>query len=383
MFSPFKLEWLQLRYPRENLESLTKEILAERLSKFYQELKQEGGKDYSRSAHVAIRAGLNRYLTSDKVGKAFSIIADPVFKTANKSLNAKLKKIKESGASKVKHHSSIQPEDIQKCYDSGVFGDDSRLALLRVNWFNVNLYFCRRGRENQRKLTRNSFVFKKDASGVEFIEMAGDEKTKNHPGGLGDKADEADPKMFATGETNCPVYLLKKSIQVLNPGEEALFQRPKRKFSLNDEIRFDRAPLGVNSLGNMMKEISFAAKLSQTYTNHCIRATSVTLLDRAGIPVHRIMQVSGHRNEGSVKVYCERKTLQQHKQCSEILAAPIASSTALINKSPQQVGNRNSASCQNNMFTNTNSPKFVDFGNARFENCNFAFTYNTTKKSDD
>ena len=131
-----------------------------------------------------------------------------------------------------------------------------------------------------------------------------------------------------------------------------------------------------------MKEISFAAKLSQTYANHCIRATSVTLLDRAGIPVHRIMQVSGHRNEGSVKVYCERQTLQQ-KQCSEILAAPVTSSTALSTKSPQHVENRNSAPCQNNMFTNTNSPKFVDFGNARFENCNLAFTYNTTKKSDD
>ena len=83
-------------------------------------------------------------------------------------------------------------------------------------------------------------MFKKDASGVEFIGMAEDENTKKHPGGLGDKADEADPKMFATGETNCPVYLLKKLIQVLNPGEEALFQRPKRKFSLNDEIWFDR-----------------------------------------------------------------------------------------------------------------------------------------------
>ena len=28
----------------------------------------------------------------------------------------------------------------------------------------------------------------------------------------------------------------------------------------------------------------------------------------------------------------------------------------------------------------TGSPKFVDFGNARFENCNFAFTYNVSKK---
>ena len=65
-----------------------------------------------------------------------------------------------------------------RCYDSGVSGDDSPLALLRVNWYNVNLYFSRQGRENQRKVTRNSFVLKKDASGVEFIKMAEDEKTK-------------------------------------------------------------------------------------------------------------------------------------------------------------------------------------------------------------
>jgi len=36
----------------------------------------------------------------------------------------------------------------------------------------------------------------------------------------------------------------------------------------------------------------------------------------------RIMQVSGHRNEGSVKVYCERQTLQQQEQCSEIFGGP-------------------------------------------------------------
>ena len=132
-----------------------------------------------------------------------------------------------------------------------------------------------------------------------------------------------------------------------------------------------------------MKEISIAANLSQVYTNHCIRATSVTLLDRAAVPVHRIMQVSGHRNEGNVKVYCERQTLQQQKQCSEILAAPVAS-TALVKKPTQQIehSKRNEVTYQNMFATTTSSPKFVDFGNAKFENCNFAFTYNVTKKSD-
>ena len=160
----------------------------------------------------------------------------------------------------MKHHSIILPEDIQKCYESGIFGDDSPLSLLRVNWFNMNLHLCRRGRENQRILSKNSFIFKADANNVEYVEMAEEEKTKNHPGGLSDKADEADPKMFSTGETHCPVQYLKKFIQVFNPGEEALFQRSKRKFSASDEIWFDRAPLGVNTLGNMIKEISSAAK---------------------------------------------------------------------------------------------------------------------------
>ena len=94
----YNLEWLQLRYPSEELETLGAEILIERLSKFYKELKQDEGKDYSRSAYEAMRTGINRYLTSETVGKTFSIITDPIFKTANKSLNAKLrKKIKESG----------------------------------------------------------------------------------------------------------------------------------------------------------------------------------------------------------------------------------------------------------------------------------------------
>ncbi|KAL9961077.1 hypothetical protein ACROYT_G029958 [Oculina patagonica] len=171
----------------------------------------------------------------------------------------------------------------------------------------------------------------------------------------------------------------------INPGEEALFQRPKRKFCASDEIRFDRAPLGVNTVGNMMKEISTEAKLSQVYTNHYISATSVTLLDRAGIPVHRIMQVSAHRNDGSVKVFCERQTLPQEKQCSKILAAPVATSTttSLATQQVQQIEQRNTNEITyQNTFATTGSPKFVDFGNSRFENCNFAFSYNVSKKSD-
>ena len=47
----------------------------------------------------------------ETIGKTFSIVSDPVFKNA-KSVSAKLKNIKESVGSKVKHPASIQVKDM-------------------------------------------------------------------------------------------------------------------------------------------------------------------------------------------------------------------------------------------------------------------------------
>ena len=51
------------------------------------------------------------------------------------------------------------------------------------------------------------------------------------------------------------------------------------------------------SLGDMMKKISKEADLSTIYSNHSIRATAVTILDKSGFEVRHIMSISGHRSE--------------------------------------------------------------------------------------
>ena len=186
-------------------------------------------------------------------------------------------------------------------------------------WRNPNKFTSREW-ENLRSLTPDSYVIKKEANGGEYVEMSISEKTKNHQGGLGDKADESDPKMFSTGMSNCPVKYFKKFLSVLNPNQTALFQRPKRNFLPSDEIWFENWPIGVNKLGDMMKEISLAASLSKVYTNHCVRSTTISALDEAGIPIHRIMQTSGHRSQSSVKSYCDRQSLEKYRESSNILA---------------------------------------------------------------
>jgi len=99
---------------------------------------------------------------------------------------------------------------------------------------------------------------------------------------------------------------LKKYISKRNVGCEAFFQYPKRKGADDvwyQLVRMKNRPLSVNKLQNMMKDISKAAALSQTYTNHSVRATAITLWSDVQITSRHIMNISGHRNEESIKHY--------------------------------------------------------------------------------
>ena len=77
--------------------------------------------------------------------------------------------------------------------------------------------------------------------------------------------------------------------------------------------------VGECTLGEKMKNISREAKLSKCYTNHSIRATAVTILDKSGFEARHIMAISGHKNEASIRSYS--KTDNCTKKMSETLTA--------------------------------------------------------------
>ena len=80
----------------------------------------------------------------------------------------------------------------------------------------------------------------------------------------------------------------------LNPKLNALFQRPARKMLGEGDVWYENMVLGGRYLAELIKGISKDAQLSCIYTNHSIRATTVTNLDKAGIEA-RHMSVSGHQ----------------------------------------------------------------------------------------
>ena len=68
-----------------------------------------------------------------------------------------------------------------------------------------------------------------------------------------------------------------------------------------------------------MKQMSKDAELSATYTNHCLRATTSTVLVNAGVENRNICSVTGHRNEASIKSYVQEPSLQQRAEMSDII----------------------------------------------------------------
>ena len=68
----------------------------------------------------------------------------------------------------------------------------------------------------------------------------------------------------------------------LNPKRDSLWQKPQRKVLKSDAMWYGNQVIGKDTLEQSIKELSKNAELSQKNTNHCMKATIVTNLDKAG-----------------------------------------------------------------------------------------------------
>ena len=194
---------------------------------------------------------------------------DPRFSRSNEMLNAQLLRLKKLGKENSQHKPTLEDEDLEKLKSSDALSLSDPLSLLRNVWFHIVFYFCRRGREGQRELQRSSFILEVDTSGRNYVTMAHDEVSKNHPCCLKDTSStEKYARMYETDSPNDGYKAVKVYLSKLNPKSSAFFQYPSRNWAPSDPVWYDNKPLGINKLDSMMKEISQAAQLSRVYTNH-------------------------------------------------------------------------------------------------------------------
>ena len=319
------------------LEQMDDKQLDNSLSQFYIEARSKRGEEYSKSSLISFRNAIERHLNNPPYNKSLKLNS-AAFTNSNRMLNAKIKSLKKQGKENVQHKDAIPVDDLKKLKAGPVLRLTNPWSLLRNVWFHVVLYWCRRGREGQRNLKPSSFKFAVDEQGKRYVTMTHDETSKNHPGGLKDKSSfEKTARMYETDSDTDGYRALSLYISKLNLKCEALFQLPRRDW--NEEvvhnIWYENRPLGVNTLGSMMKEISIKAMLSKVYTNHCVRATAITLWSEAGLSDRHICHISGHRNPNSLQHYNSRPSSTQLRKCSDVLSSALQGSSQATEISPR------------------------------------------------
>ena len=370
----FRTEWFaqQKEFTME-LESMKIEEMNNYLSKFYLSARRQDGSYCKKTSLLSIRAALDRHLRSPPFNncKKVSICDTVQFNEANKALNSYLKHLASSGKiAGTVHKTPLTAETVQKLFEAGELASaetrNPRL-LLQTTWFYISLYFGKRGRENQSAMKKSMLRLAVTPSGEEYFELNKDEpgavlSTKNHTGGLDGTEDHADGKIFASPySSRCPLQTVKAYLSHLHPEVDALFQRPKdislRFDPEKDKIWFERKVLGHNSLENMMRNMTERAGILPYYTNHSLRATTVTVLSSNNVETRQIKAVTGHKSDASIESYCERPTLHQFKSMSSALTSfiqggktrhqrPLHPIQSQVQQLSQEIQPRESSQCQ-------------------------------------
>ena len=314
-------DWLRENGIDVVFEFLTPCEIDKLLASFYVTVRRVNGEYYSKSAYICIRAAIQRHLQNPPYNVTFSILNDANFLHSNQLLKGIFKTLTEKGVSVVKHYKPIEKEDMMKLITTGVISTGNPRSLINLVWLLVALQFGKRGRENYRNMTQDTFIRGIDDSGLAYYEYRVCESQKNHSGSNLASTYMPQGRMYACpGDPLCPVAAMDLYMSHINPELDCLWQRPNKDFDKENSTWYCKIPLGKNTLDNMMKNMSKAADLSQEYTNHCTRATASKALGDASFDRSDIIKITGHRDTRSLDTYLGVASSSKKRALSDTLS---------------------------------------------------------------
>ena len=283
-----------------NFEIVPDSVLNDYLRLFYANLRTRDDKLYSPSSLVCVRASLQRHLTSASTDRIVNILNGDSFKRANAVLRGMVAKYLQSGQAKPKCFQSISEADLKRI--SQYFDRSSHKKIQEEVIFNTLYHFGMRGREHLKALEKDTFLVDTDEDGREFVTIQKVLKSKNVKASLSRRefTDVKQSRMYSSDDKDkCPVEVFKTYLQLLpdTTKDNTLFPLAiKNGFS-------SQAVLGKETLGKFMTSLSKNAKLHETYTNHCVRVTVVSVLKNQGYSNEEVASITGHKNLQSVQKY--------------------------------------------------------------------------------
>ncbi len=139
-----------------------------------------------------------------------------------------------------------------------------------------------------------------------------------------------------------PVQQFELYLSKLSPNCNDLWQKPRRvRALLFEDVWYEPRRVGHSQLEKFMSKLSTSLALSQHYTNHCIRATGMTILNEEGFEARHICALSSHKNESTVRNYAVKCPVPKKKQMCDTLAIAMEipakkAKTETVSKPPEQ-----------------------------------------------
>ena len=333
--------------PRQQakLEEIPVQELDRVLQEFYCHIRKQNGDEYEPDSLRTMLAALDRHLSG--CGCSYSIIKDREFKESRLVLNGKAIQLRENGkGKKSKKADPLTAEEEEILWNTGVLGGNNPKSLNHTVFYIISQHFGTRGRQehHQIRVEHLRFVCNAQTGVTEFIEWE-EGLTKTQQGGLVKQQRRLKQKVFATGDSRCPVQFIQKLISKRPAPLKTsgpLYLQPLKHPC--EHQWYSVQPVGINQVDKYMKDMAAMAKLDTTnknFTNHSIRKTTVCKLQKAGISNDKIAAITGHMNEQSLRDYASAD-LDDHRKLSNVLSAvstraPLTEPDHNINHAPSSV----------------------------------------------
>ena len=217
------------------------------LKQFYVNARKKDGTMYCKNTMNSIRYGLARYLMAEK---KVNIVEDVAFGSSSKVFSALLTQLKGNGLAKVNHHPEITKDDLQKRYSS--FDLSTPKGLQQKCMFDIMFHLVRRGRENLREQTKDTFPIAVDSQNRRYVYQEIDELDKNHRENDDPQDSTTDGRMYEQPGPLFPVKTFELYLSKLHPGLKFLWQRPKQKIQeTTDNCWYCNVPVGKNTIDSL------------------------------------------------------------------------------------------------------------------------------------
>ena len=193
------------------------------------------------------------------------------------------RRLKVEGKWNKTHRPCISRSDMAKIQSSPELDCSTPSGLQNKVFIDIMMCFSIQGRENMRNMRPSDFCVKTKTKGQKCILVSPDAFRSTERGGLIDEnycdyGVQTDACMLEMPYSErCPVKLFLFFVSKLNPHCPFLWQKPKKLApEEDDEPWFLNTPVGVNTIGTKVREISKKAGCSKVYTHQSLKGASLS-----------------------------------------------------------------------------------------------------------